>query len=216
MNSISLSDAVLRVNDGGIIVYPTETFFGIGCRADREDAILRVFQVKRRPLNMPLPLVLGNVCQLDMVAAVPEELCIDVAALAQFWPGPLTLILPARNSLPAPLVGETKCIALRISSHPAARDLATICGFPIVSTSANISKRPAVTIASKLDPELLAALDPHRDCVLNLPPDPSGGLASTIARPAGKHSLEIYRKGSFPVSKLEEAGFTLVFKENQS
>ena len=215
MNKVSLPDAAQCVNAGGVIIYPTATFFGIGCRADKEDAVLRVFQAKHRPLDMPLPLILGDAHQRDMVASVPEELAEDVAILTQFWPGPLTLLLPARPELPAPLTGGTGSIAVRVSSHPVARELARLCGFPIVSTSANISKRPAVTSASELDPELLATLTSSRDGVLDLPPVPSGGQASTIVRPEGKRILEICRAGAFPSHKLKEAGFTLTFKDSQ-
>ncbi|WP_298068456.1 L-threonylcarbamoyladenylate synthase [uncultured Mailhella sp.] len=206
---LSLPDAVRALNAGGIIIYPTETFFGIGCRADSEEALLRVFQIKRRPLGKPLPLILGSQTQLALAVSVPDALAGDVEDLVRFWPGPLTLLLPAKDGLPAPLTAGTGVIAVRMSPHPVAQALAKQCGFPVVSTSANVSERPPVTSAAALDPDLLAALDPRRDGVIDLPPAPSGAQASTIVRPLGGRRLELCRKGAFSALRLRETGFTL-------
>lgn len=210
---LSFPNAARALSRGGVLIYPTETFFGIGCRADREEAILRVFQIKRRPPGKPLPLILGSAEQLALVASVPDTLAGDVAELVRFWPGPLTLLLPAKASLPEALTAGTGNIAVRVSSHPAARGLAAACGFPIVSTSANISEEAPVTRAEDLDPKLLAALDPLTDGVFDLPPAPSGAQASTLIRPLGEHRLEVCRAGAFSSLRLREAGFTLSFKE---
>lgn len=199
---------------GGLAAYPTETFFGLGCRADRADAVLRVFEAKRRKADMPLPVILGSAEQLELAAAPGPELAADLAALSSFWPGPLTLLLPVRPGLPEALTGGTGRIALRVSSHPAARTLARACGFPIVSSSANISGRPPVTQAEELDPELLSSLRPGLDGVLAPPPPspaPGGGLPSTIAEPLGSRRLLVRREGALPLALLAEAGFTLTF-----
>ena len=199
---------------GGLAVYPTETFYGLGCRADSESAVLRVFEAKRRKADMPLPVILGSAEQLELVAAPPPDMADDLSALAAFWPGPFTLLLPARSGLPEALTGGTGRIALRVSSHPAARALAEACGFPIVSSSANISGRAPVTKARELDPELLASLRPGFDGVLAPPqpnPDPGGGLPSTIAEPLGSRRLLVRREGALSLQLLEEAGFSLTF-----
>jgi len=200
--------------EGGLAVYPTETFFGIGCRADRACAVLRVFEAKRRKADMPLPVILASLDQLGLVAAPSPAIEADLEALAAFWPGPFTLLLPARPDLPEALNGGTGRIALRVSSHPAARALAKACGFPIVSSSANISGRAPVTQAGALDPELLAFLRPGLDGVLAPPPpspEPGGGLASTIVEPLGARRLLLLREGALPTSRLAEAGFTTIF-----
>ncbi len=210
---LSFSEAVCILKRGGVLIYPTETFFGIGCRFDNEEAILRVFRIKRRALCKPLPLILTNADQLALVATVPPPLTEDVAELARFWPGPLTLLLPARSALPEALTAGTGNIAVRVSSHPVARGLVEFCGFPIVSTSANISKEKPVTSAAKLNPMLLTALDPKKDGVLDFPPAPSGTHSSTLVRPLGSHALEIRRNGAFSLLKLKKAGFTIFYKE---
>ena len=193
---------------GGLLIYPTETFFGIGCRADDEAAVKRVFQCKRRPLSMPLPVILGSAEQLGLVACPGPELSGDLELLTRFWPGPLTLLLPAVSGLPEVLTGGSGRIAARVSSHPAARELALACGFPIVSTSANISGRPAVTSADALDAELVASLNPETDGVFDALPAPGGGEASTIVEPLGHRRLRLLRQGALPASSLEDAGFT--------
>lgn len=195
---------------GGVILYPTETFFGIGCRADMAEAVLRVFQYKHRSPSMPLPVILGSMEQLELVACPSAETGADLALLSRFWPGPLTLLLPARTSLPEALTGGSGHIAVRVSSHPAARALALACGFPIVSTSANISGRNAVADVRQLDDELLSALRDGVDGVYDAPPAPAGGEASTIAEPVGGRRLRILREGALPLARLEEAGFHIL------
>ena len=206
--TLSLQEAARRMNLGGVLLYPTETFFGIGCRADNAEAVLRVFRYKQRSLSMPLPVILGSREQLDLVACPPQDMADDLEALTAFWPGPLTLLLPAKNGLHEALTGGTGNIAARISSHPVARSLALACGFPIVSSSANISGKKAVTSANELDPALLQALRPDLDGVLDEPPAPGGGEASTIVRPLGLRRLSLLREGALSRQLLEAAGFS--------
>ena len=137
------------LKSGGLLLYPTETFFGIGCRVSDDDAIARVFQVKRRLFAMPLPVILADAGQLPLVAQVAPALAEDVARLERaFWPGPLSLILPARMHISPLLTGGTGNIAVRVSPHPVPCELATLVGEPIVASSANISGHPAVTPVS--------------------------------------------------------------------
>lgn len=213
--TLSLQEAARRLNGGGVILYPTETFFGIGCRADNAEAVLRVFSCKKRSLSMPLPVILGSREQLELVACPGPALAEDLAELSSFWPGPLTLLLPAKSDLPEALTGGSGKIAARVSSHPAARALAESCGFPVVSSSANISGRQAVTLARDLDPELLLSLQPDTDGVLDEPPVPGGGEASTIVEPLGGHRVRVLRKGALPLADLEAAGFSLLSSDFQ-
>ena len=208
--TLTLQEAARRLNAGGVLLYPTETFFGIGCRADNDEAVQRIFACKKRSLTMPLPVILGSREQLALIACPGQELHDDLASLACFWPGPLTLLLPARKELPETLTGGTGNIAARVSSHPAARALALACGFPIVSSSANISGRPAVTSIIDLDPELLASLDSGTDGILDEAPAPGGGEASTIVQPLGGRRLHVLRKGALPLENLEKVGFTFL------
>ncbi|HET8945924.1 MAG TPA: L-threonylcarbamoyladenylate synthase [Candidatus Polarisedimenticolia bacterium] len=130
--------AVLRA--GGLVAYPTETFYALGADALEAAAVEKVFSAKGRPGAMPLPVIVGDPGDLLRVAAqVPDG---ARALIAVFWPGPLTLVLPAA-ALPERLLGGGRTIGVRLSPHPVARGLARALGGPIVATSANRSGQPA-------------------------------------------------------------------------
>jgi L-threonylcarbamoyladenylate synthase len=147
---LAAAAAVLR--KGGLVAYPTETFYALGADALDSAAVEKVFSAKGRPGAMPLPVVVGDVGDLARVAAhLPagaQEL-IDA-----FWPGPLTLVLPSAAGLPERLLGGGKTIGVRLSPHPIARGLARALGGPIVATSANRSGHPAPATAADAAAEL--------------------------------------------------------------
>ncbi len=124
---------------GGVCVIPTETGYGLAACIDQTDALARIYRIKKRPLEKPLLILLASFSQ----APVRHE---DVGPCARkvikgFWPGPLTLLLPARKDLPFPLTGGTGKVGVRISSHPVAQALVRTVGMPVTATSANISGR---------------------------------------------------------------------------
>ena len=204
MRQISMQEAAARLKSGGLLLYPTETFFGIGCRVSDDDAIARVFQVKRRLFAMPLPVILADAGQLPLVAQVAPALAEDVARLERaFWPGPLSLILPARMHISPLLTGGTGNLAVRVSPHPVPCELATLVGEPIVASSANISGHPAVTRAEALDAELVQAVG----AVLDTGPEPTGGEPSTLVEPLGNGRLHVRRSGAVHNDRLRAAGF---------
>jgi L-threonylcarbamoyladenylate synthase len=206
MLNLTLEEAAARLRNGDLLLYPTETFFGIGCKADDDAAIARIFQIKRRLFAMPLPIILEDAGQLSRAAQIPGNLLSDVERLAAaFWPGPFALILPARGHLSPLLTGGTGNIAVRVSSHPVPRELAKRAGEPLVASSANISGKPAVTRAEDIDPELLQAVG----AVLDLPPSPPGGEPSTLVQPLGGGRLKLHRAGAVDRRRIQEAGFTL-------
>lgn len=132
-----ISQAVAVLKDGGVIAYPTETFYGLGVDATNEKAVERLFAVKGRDFKNPIPVVVGNIVHLNQVVT-------DVPPLAQeligrYWPGPLTLVFGAAAVIPNRLTAETGKIGVRISSHPIARLLAGKLSGPLTSTSANRS-----------------------------------------------------------------------------
>lgn len=202
-----LRQAANILREGGVIAYPTETFFGIGCRYDNEKAISRVFRSKRRLLAMPLPLIVADLKQLESVTNPAPELWDDIVDLSsRFWPGPLTLVLPARRHVSPLLTGGSGNVAVRISPHPVARELTALAACPLVSSSANISGQPAVTEAAGLNQELVDSLD----MLLDLPPRPAGGKASTIVRPLGEKKLSVLRAGALESEHLLVTGYRLV------
>lgn len=197
---VNLKRAAELMLDGHPVIFPTETFFALGSRALDADATARVYRAKHRSTVRPLPLILGNWEQLDMVAKVPAEL---MPLLKRFWPGPLSVLFPARLRVPDILTGGTGRVAVRLSSHPVARALALAVGEPITSSSANISGNPAVVSARQLDKELIASVRG----ILDEPPAPSGGLPSTLIQRMEDGKLRILRGGAILPAEIAEAGF---------
>lgn len=187
---------------GGVLIFPTETFFGLGCRALDADAAARIFLIKHRSTMRSLPLIAGDMEQVHMVGR-PSK---GVDRLAElFWPGPLTIVMPARLRTPDLITGGTGKVAVRISSHPVCSGLTLALGEPITSSSANISGQPPVTGVAALDGELVRSVDG----VLDGLPTPSGGLPSTLVEQSAQDSSVLYmlREGAVSRQQLEEAGF---------
>ncbi|HIU18373.1 MAG TPA: threonylcarbamoyl-AMP synthase [Candidatus Avidesulfovibrio excrementigallinarum] len=199
---ISFERAVELMKAARPVIFPTETLFGLGSRALDADASARVFRAKHRSTVRPLPLILGNWEQLEQVAKVPSFM---MPLLQVFWPGPLSVLFPARLRVPEVLTGGTGRVAVRLSSHPVAAALARAVGEPITASSANISGRPAAKLASELDPELFAEIGG----VLDMPPLPGGGLPSTLIEVDDRHELIVRRDGAISREQLLEAGFPL-------
>lgn len=207
MQELTLESAIDVLKHDGVIVYPTETFYGIGCRISSEKAISSVFQIKKRLFALPLPTIVSGLEQVFACTSLSPELLKDTEELAEkFWPGPLTLVLPAKKSVSPLLTGGTGHIAVRLSSHPVAAALAEGAGEPLVSSSANISGQSPGTDLSELDKTLLSQADGY----LKLGPAPQGGAASTLVELKGRRQLKVLREGAVPVQDLINFNFTVI------
>jgi L-threonylcarbamoyladenylate synthase len=141
-----LTDAVAALSRGEVIVFPTETLYGLGADALNPAAVEKVFQLKGRDANNPFPVLVSDRSMLDaLVAGIPP---LAEKLIENFWPGPLTLVLPARAGLPSPLVNSTGGVGVRVSSQPIATQIVKMLGRPLTATSANPSGQPgALTVA---------------------------------------------------------------------
>ncbi len=141
--------AVAALRAGRLIVYPTETFYGIGARALAPRAVRMLADVKERggEAGKPIAVIVADRAMLtQVVARVPPP---AATLMDRFWPGPLTLVLPAREDLPRELTANTERIGVRISSHPLAQALVAAVGEPITATSANrAGEAPACDVAA--------------------------------------------------------------------
>lgn len=136
-----------RIRSGGVVVYPTETVYGMGADPFNPIPFERVFSVKGRETEKGLILLIRGSQDLDaLVANIPRA---AVVLMDAFWPGPLTLVFPASPSLPEHLLGFRSTIALRVSDAPIASALLRHVGGPITSTSANHSGRPPARSAQE-------------------------------------------------------------------
>jgi L-threonylcarbamoyladenylate synthase len=142
----NLAAAVAALRGGDVIVFPTETLYGLGADALNSSAAEKVIQLKGRDPNNPFPVLISDRSMLDLLVATVTPLADKL--MRHFWPGPLTLVLPARNDIPRPLMNSTGGVGVRISSQPIATAIVTMLGQPVTATSANPSGQPgAQTLA---------------------------------------------------------------------
>jgi L-threonylcarbamoyladenylate synthase len=186
--------AILR--GGGIVAYPTETFYALGALASRRDALARLAAAKLRPEGKPLPLLAADVPQVSEVAVLDGAAAVVAARL---WPGPLTLVLPVRGDLDDAITAGSGTVAIRVPGSDVARELARRAGGPLISTSANLSGEPPPVGPRDLSPELVARIDG----VLEAPPCP-GGAPSTIVALSGDR-VTLVRRGAVPLADIEAA-----------
>ncbi|HVO93841.1 MAG TPA: L-threonylcarbamoyladenylate synthase [Terriglobales bacterium] len=137
--------ALTALKRGEVIVFPTETLYGLGADALNFAAVEKVFQLKDREPNNPIPVLIDSREMLQMLAADVPQLAEQLIAV--FWPGPLTIVLPARKNIPRPLVNTRGGVGVRLSSEPIATALVRALGRPLTATSANPSgQAPARTV----------------------------------------------------------------------
>lgn len=186
--------ALEALRRGEVIVFPTETFYGLGADALDPGAVERVVRLKGRQPESPIAVIVADVAML-------KEIVTDVSPVAArlteiFWPGPLTLVLPARAGLPGPLLNRDGGIGVRVSSHPLAASLVRELGRPLTATSANpTGKEPARTVQearSYFSDRLEFFLDGGRL---------EGREGSTVAGVA-RDQLKIIREGAIRAEEL--------------
>jgi L-threonylcarbamoyladenylate synthase len=156
---LSLAEAVTALHTGGVIAYPTEGVWGLGCDPRNEAAVLRLLAVKQRAADKGLILVASQLEQLRPfldIAALPADRLGEVLAT---WPGPHTWVMPAASATPRWISGVHDSVAVRISAHPQVVELCNAFGGAIISTSANHAGQPASSKRDSLDPALVAVLD---------------------------------------------------------
>jgi len=181
----ALSEAAKILRSGGLVAFPTETVYGVGADAGNPKAIERLNQVKGRPPEKPYSLHLYAPEQMRaFVTSVPP---LAAKLIERFWPGPLTIVIPAKN-------GGT--IGFRLPDHPIARAFLKACEVPVVAPSANRSGSPPPTDAK----EVLAALDGSLDCLLDGGPTRLGRESTVVEVVDGR--VEIRREGAISTETI--------------
>lgn len=148
--------AVDTLRRGGIIIYPTETVWGIGCDATNTEAVSRIYAMKRRDDHKALITLVDDIPMLERTVDGIPEVAYD---LIEFSEKPLTLVYDKAIGVSDRLIGKDGTLAVRVTRHDFCRRLVRGLCRPLVSTSANISGNPAPPMFSDIDPELLAAAD---------------------------------------------------------
>ncbi|MDN3235311.1 Sua5/YciO/YrdC/YwlC family protein [Pseudomonas sp. WAC2] len=144
------------IRHGGVIAYPTEAVWGLGCDPWDAAAVYRLLRIKQRPLEKGLIVVADNIRQFDfLLHDLPKEW---KDKLSSTWPGPNTWLVPHQNRLPGWVTGVHQTVALRVTDHPLVRELCALSG-PIISTSANPAGRPAARSRLKVEQYFSRELD---------------------------------------------------------
>lgn len=180
---------------GGVVGYPTDTLYGLGADPRNADAVRRVFAIKGRPDDRPIPLIAAS---LEAARAAGSMTPLARRLAARFWPGPLTLVVPADPSIAGDVHRGTGRIAIRVPDHPVARELARAAGGVLTATSANRSGAPPTD-----DPGIVQALEADGlDVLLDAGRSP-GGPASTIVDASGE-AVALLRAGAVPWERVLE------------
>jgi L-threonylcarbamoyladenylate synthase len=172
MTRLAIARAARIVRGGGVIAYPTEAVFGLGCLPRQRSAVMRVLKIKRRSWRKGLILIGADLAQLERYVLLPAEP--RRSEVLATWPGPHTWVLDARADAPRWITGGRPSVAVRMTAHPIAAELCRAAGDALVSTSANVSRRPPHRRLLLLRRDLGKRLD----YVLA---GPLGGLASPTA-----------------------------------
>lgn len=191
-----LAPAVNALHHGGIVAFPTETFYGLAADPRSALAVRKIFELKRRGLDQPLPLIAASVDQIADHVGTMTPLAERLASHA--WPGPLTLIIPASPKLCDAVHLSTGKVAVRVSANPVARALAQSAGHAITSTSANISGDPPAATADRVAESFGEGID----VLIDAGPAP-GALPSTIVDVTGDVPV-LVRAGVVPWERVLE------------
>lgn len=196
-NREKLADALAALEHGDVIVFPTETLYGLGADALNFSAVEKIFQLKGRDPNNPFPVLIADRTMLDSLVSQVTPLA--ALLMARFWPGPLTLVLPARPDIPRPLVNRRGGIGVRLSSQPIATGLVRLLGRPLTATSANPSGQTGAHTVAEAQKYFAEKISIYVD---------GGELYSTTGSTVAaieKDQLRIIRAGEIKRETLEEA-----------
>ncbi|MQG81051.1 MAG: threonylcarbamoyl-AMP synthase [SAR202 cluster bacterium] len=192
-----IKDSANVVSNGGIIIYPTDTLYGLGADIRNEESLLRIYDIKGRPNDMALPVLVSG---WEMVRSISSEVnVIGEKLAARFWPGQLTLVIRANDNLSTILTGGRGTIAVRQPDHWIAQQIIEQVGNPIVGTSANLSGSPDLVEASDLAPELGHLVDRIITCGLK-----PFGVGSTVVDITGEQP-KLLRGTSISIEDIKSA-----------
>ncbi|MFH0954974.1 MAG: L-threonylcarbamoyladenylate synthase [Candidatus Micrarchaeota archaeon] len=196
------------VRKGKLVVFPTETVYGLGANAFDEKAVRKIFKAKKRPADNPLIVHIANKKQANQLAKkIPKKARI---LMKRFWPGPLTIVLKKKKIVPRIVTAGLSTVGIRFPLHPVARKLIELAKVPIAAPSANTAGKPSATRAFHADRDLLNCVE----WVIDSGPSPIG-LESTIID-CTKTIPVLLRPGKISLEQLEKAvGTVQVFSSNK-
>jgi L-threonylcarbamoyladenylate synthase len=189
-----LQQAVSCLRDGGTLIYPTETFYGLGVHYAHEAALLKLHRIKERDASKPVLLLIPDVSWMRTLASAVPAPALTLAG--QFWPGPLTLVLRASAHISTLITGDRGTVGMRISSNPVAAGLVKLFGDCITSTSANRAGESSPSTIRHISGQLLAFVD----MVIDAGETP-GGMPSTVLD-ITTTPFSVVREGAVPAEAI--------------
>ena len=196
ISNLELLKAVEIIRQGGVVAFPTETYYGLGVDPFNPQALKKLFEIKKRPSVKPILTLITGQDQLSLLTSEIPSLFLPLFPL---WPAPLTLVFKALPSLPSILTGGTGTVAVRISPHPLATALVRACRQPLTATSANISGKPPALTAD----DVRMYFGDTVDFVIDGGKTP-GGKPSTVVE-IDNDVLTVVREGVISLSEIERA-----------
>ena len=185
------------IKDGGLVAFPTETVYGLGANALNQTAVANVYAAKGRPSDNPMIVHIADEKGFTELTDLMTE---DIKKMmSNFWPGPLTMVVPAKDIVPKRTTGGLDTVAIRMPVEKIARDLIKYSGFPIAAPSANLSGKPSPTTFEHVKDDM----DGRIDCIL-IGPDCEVGIESTVVDMTGDVPM-ILRPGIITKEDSEEA-----------
>ena len=182
----TISDAIVVLSQGGIVIYPTDTAFGIGCRIDRSASVDRLFRLRKRPLSQAMPVLVDSVERALPYFDHPNDIVRRL--METHWPGALTIVSACTTGRCTPLSGSTN-VGMRMPDHDGALSLIRGVGIPILGPSANFHGNPTPFRFEDLDTDLTRLVD------YVVPGVCSAGVASTVVD-ATRTPATIVRQGA--------------------
>jgi len=194
-NNLAIPRALEILRAGGLVAFPTDTVYGLGCLAFNQTAIESIYIAKDRPLEKAIPILIADADDIDKIAEAVPALARHLAS--RFWPGPLTLILPKRADLPA-AVSASATVGVRVPNHDVVRALLRVAG-PMAVSSANLSGRESPCTAG----EVIHQLNGRIPLVLD-GGETRGGVPSTVVDVTGAEPV-ILRAGPVTLAQIKAA-----------
>lgn len=204
-NLDKIREAAMSIKEGSIVLFPTETVYGIGANALDENAVNKIFEAKGRASDNPL---IVHICDIDMLNVLVKEIGeIEEKLIRNFWPGPLTIIFNRKECIPNNVTAGLETVGIRMPSNEIARKLIELSALPIAAPSANVSGKPSGT---KIE-DIIDELDGKVDYILD-----SGmvdiGVESTVVRVID-NKVHILRPGKITVEDIEKLGIGVVVEK---
>lgn len=202
LNLEELKEPAKIIKDGGIVIFPTETVYGIGTNGFNEESVRKIYELKKRDFNKPISLLVSN---MEMVKTVAENITnLERALMKQFWPGPFTIILKKKKIVPDILTANGETVGVRMPSGIIAKQLIEYAGVPIATPSANISGNPSGTNIDDIRNDFEGKVD----CIID-----SGiselGVASTIVKVIDGIP-HVLREGTITKKQIQEVASKVI------